>query len=63
MLEALRLGYRLLDTAQAYENEAELGRALARAALPRAEVFIATKRLDVGTGHGSGNVREADLTC
>ena len=42
--EALRLGYRLLDTAQAYGNEAELGSALKRSGVPREEVFIATKR-------------------
>ena len=40
---ALELGYRHIDTAQAYGNEASVGRALREAGLPREEVFITTK--------------------
>lgn len=40
---ALAAGYRHLDTAQAYGNEAEVGRALARSSVPREEVFLTTK--------------------
>jgi diketogulonate reductase-like aldo/keto reductase len=40
---ALELGYRHLDTAQAYENEASVGRALRESGVPRDEVFITTK--------------------
>ena len=40
---ALELGYRHVDTAQAYGNEASVGRALREAGLPREEVFITTK--------------------
>lgn len=40
---ALDLGYRHLDTATAYDNEAEVGRALRDAGVDRAEVFITTK--------------------
>ena len=40
---ALELGYRHLDTAQAYGNEASVGRALRESGLPRHEVFITTK--------------------
>jgi diketogulonate reductase-like aldo/keto reductase len=40
---ALDLGYRHIDTAQAYENEASVGRALREAGVPRDEVFITTK--------------------
>jgi diketogulonate reductase-like aldo/keto reductase len=40
---ALELGYRHIDTAQAYGNEAEVGRALAASGLPRDEVFVTTK--------------------
>jgi hypothetical protein len=36
-------GYRHIDTAQAYRNEASVGRALRDSGLPREEVFIATK--------------------
>src|SRR5689334_10248690 len=41
--EALRLGYRHLDTAQGYDNEAEVGAGLAAAGVPRDEVFVTTK--------------------
>jgi diketogulonate reductase-like aldo/keto reductase len=40
---ALELGYRHIDTAQAYQNEASVGRALAASGVPAAEVFITTK--------------------
>ncbi|WP_428266978.1 aldo/keto reductase [Haliangium sp.] len=40
---ALGLGYRSIDTAQAYDNEAEVGRAIAGSGLPREELFITTK--------------------
>lgn len=40
---ALESGYRHLDTATAYENEAEVGRALRDSGVPRDEVFITTK--------------------
>jgi diketogulonate reductase-like aldo/keto reductase len=40
---ALELGYRHIDTAQVYGNEASVGRALREAGVPRDEVFITTK--------------------
>jgi len=40
---ALEIGYRHIDTAQAYENEAEVGRAIARSRIPRGEIFLTTK--------------------
>jgi diketogulonate reductase-like aldo/keto reductase len=40
---ALDLGYRHIDTAQVYGNEASVGRALREAGVPREEVFITTK--------------------
>jgi 2,5-diketo-D-gluconate reductase A len=40
---ALELGYRHLDTAQAYGNEESVGRALHDSGVPREEVFITTK--------------------
>ena len=40
---ALELGYRHIDTAQAYGNEASVGRALRDSGVPRDEVFITTK--------------------
>ena len=41
--DALRLGYRHLDTAQAYGNEREVGEAVAMSGIPRTELFVATK--------------------
>ena len=40
---ALEAGYRHIDTAQAYGNEASVGRAVRASGLPRADVFITTK--------------------
>jgi diketogulonate reductase-like aldo/keto reductase len=40
---ALELGYRHIDTAQAYRNERSVGRALRDSGVPREDVFITTK--------------------
>jgi diketogulonate reductase-like aldo/keto reductase len=40
---ALDVGYRHIDTAQAYGNEASVGRALRSSGVPREEVFLTTK--------------------
>ncbi len=40
---ALELGYRAIDTAQAYNNEAEIGTAIAASGVPREQLFITTK--------------------
>jgi diketogulonate reductase-like aldo/keto reductase len=40
---ALELGYRHIDTAQAYRNEESVGRALKDSGVPRGDVFITTK--------------------
>lgn len=41
--EALKAGYRSIDTAQGYENESGVGKAIAESGLPREELFITTK--------------------
>ena len=43
VLDALELGYRHIDTAQAYRNEASVGRALRESSVDRDDVFVATK--------------------
>jgi len=43
VLSALKAGYRLIDTAQVYENEKGVGDALRRSGLGRGDVFIETK--------------------
>lgn len=40
---ALALGYRVIDTAQIYKNEADVGQAIAESGVPRSELFITTK--------------------
>ena len=40
---ALSLGYRMIDTAQIYGNEADVGRALRQSGIPRDRVCIETK--------------------
>jgi len=40
---ALEIGYRHIDTAQIYENEAEVGRAIADSGIAREELFVTTK--------------------
>ncbi len=41
--DALRVGYRMIDTAQAYHNEEGVGAAIAKSGIPRGELFIVTK--------------------
>lgn len=41
--EALRIGYRMIDTAASYGNEREVGSAIAASGLPRSELFVQTK--------------------
>lgn len=41
--QALKAGYRHLDTARLYGNESEVGEAIERADVPREELFVATK--------------------
>lgn len=41
--DALEIGYRQIDTARAYGNEAEVGEGLAQSGVDRAEVFLTTK--------------------
>ena len=40
---ALDVGYRAIDTAQIYGNEAEVGQAIAESGVPRSELFVTTK--------------------
>ena len=41
--EALRVGYRMVDTAASYMNEPEVGAAIAARGTPRSELFVQTK--------------------
>lgn len=43
VLDALNVGYRAIDTAQSYFNEAEVGEAIAESGIDRKEIFLTTK--------------------
>lgn len=41
--DAIRVGYRMIDTAQAYQNEEGVGNAVMKCGIPREELFLVTK--------------------
>ena len=43
VLDAVSVGYRSIDTAQGYANEAEVGEAVKTCGIPREELFLTTK--------------------
>ncbi len=51
--EALKVGYRSIDTAKVYENEAGTGRAIADSGIARDELFITTKLWNDDQGYDS----------
>jgi len=51
--DAIRTGYRLIDTAAAYGNEEAVGRAIKRSEVPREELFITTKLWIADAGEGA----------
>ena len=51
--EALRLGYRHVDTARIYGNEADVGAAVRESGIPREQVFITTKLWNDDQGYDS----------
>jgi diketogulonate reductase-like aldo/keto reductase len=54
---ALRLGYRLIDTASMYGNEADVGEAVRASGIPRAEIVVTTKLWH--SDHGYDKARAA----
>jgi len=53
ILTALESGYRSIDTARAYDNEAGVGRALAATDVSRDDIFVTTKLANDDQGHDS----------
>jgi diketogulonate reductase-like aldo/keto reductase len=49
--EALAAGYRHVDTARAYRNEADVGAAIRESGVPRREVFVTTKLWNADHGY------------
>ena len=54
VLEALRVGYRHIDTAAIYNNEADVGEAIAESGLDRSDVFVTTKLWNDDQGYCIG---------
>lgn len=57
--DALALGYRHIDTAQIYGNEAEVGAGLAKAGLARDAVFVTTKVWPTRYGDAAASIDES----
>ena len=57
VLEALKAGYRHIDTAAIYKNEESVGRAIRDSGIPRQEIFVTTKLWN--TNHSYGDARHA----
>jgi len=53
VLDALEVGYRHIDTAMIYLNEAAVGRAIAASGIPREELFVTTKLWNSDQGSDS----------
>ena len=51
VVDAISVGYRLIDTAASYGNEEAVGKAIKRSGVPREELFITTKLWVSGTGY------------
>lgn len=49
--DAIEVGYRLIDTAAAYQNETAVGNAVKNSGIPREELFITTKLWVQDTGY------------
>ena len=43
VLDAIHVGYRMIDTAQIYQNEEGVGQAITKCGVPRSELFVVTK--------------------
>ena len=56
---ALEVGYRHIDTARAYRNEAEVGRALAASGILREDVFVTTKMWPDRAGRERSTIEES----
>lgn len=50
---AIEEGYRLIDTAQMYENEEAVGRAMRRSGVPREDLFVTTKLCRPSDGYAA----------
>ena len=58
VLRALEAGYRHIDTAAAYRNEAAVGQAIRESGIPREDVFVTTKCFNNNHGHDEATAHE-----
>jgi diketogulonate reductase-like aldo/keto reductase len=61
--QALRLGYRHIDTAEMYDNEREVGEGLHASGVRRGEVFVTTKSGRRISPRTNSNGRRASAWC
>ncbi len=62
VVDAIEVGYRLIDTAASYMNEEAVGRGLRRSGVPRSDLFVTTK-LWVQTSATSARARPSTTHC
>lgn len=55
--DAIEIGYRAIDTAQAYHNEDAVGRAISQCGIPRQELFLTTKVWVSNAGYEKAKAR------
>ena len=53
VIDAIKTGYRLIDTAASYQNETAVGNAIKKSEVPRNELFITTKLWASDMGYGN----------
>ena len=51
--DALKAGYRMIDTASSYGNEEAVGKAVRKSGIPREEIFVCTKVWVQDFGYGN----------
>lgn len=56
---ALRAGFRHIDTAQAYDNEAAVGRGITESRVPREEIFLTTKVSTINMRKEAYDIRQS----
>ena len=61
-LNALKMGYRHIDTAQIYRNEGSVGRAIKDSGIPREQIFVTTK-FWCQQGHGRKSAVDKVSVC
>jgi diketogulonate reductase-like aldo/keto reductase len=58
-LAALQVGYRHIDTAQYYRNEAEVGRAIRDCGIPRDQIYVTTKVIITGFDRAAQSIQDS----